>query len=144
MDRQRGRSGASQTLDSASVGGRELQQAHRRRCRLCRARNDGICEEFKPCFPIACLAYAVQQFVVCLPVLLEVQAQVEQWLAQQSVVGELQRDEQAADASVAIEKRVNRLELHVRERRLGKRWRYLWAIVQEALEIFQAVGDLAC
>ena len=53
--------------------------------------------------------------------LLEVQADIQQRLPQQSVVGELKRDQQATDASVAIEKWVDRLELDVRECRLHER-----------------------
>ena len=73
--------------------------------------------------------------------LLEVQADIQQRLPQQSIVGELKRDQQATDASVAIEKWVDRLELDVRECRLHERRRRFRFIVQEALEMLQALGN---
>jgi hypothetical protein len=47
-------------------------------------------------------------------VLLEEQAQVEQRLGQRPLSTEDQRDQQPAQSAVAVEKRVDRLELHVR------------------------------
>ena len=45
--------------------------------------------------------------------LLEEQAQVEQWLIEHAGVDQHQNDQQPAEAAVAIEKRVDGLELHV-------------------------------
>ena len=49
--------------------------------------------------------------------LLEVEAQVQQRLLQHSGVVQQDRDEQSSDTSIAVEERVDRLELHVRQRR---------------------------
>ena len=49
---------------------------------------------------------------------LEVEAQIEQRLREHLLGAQQQRDQQAADASVAVEERMDRLELDVRQRRL--------------------------
>ena len=72
-------------------------------------------EEGDPAFPIAIAADRRQSRVVLLLPLLERQAEVEQRLIEQLPVFDEQRDQQAPDASVTVEKRVDRLELHVRQ-----------------------------
>jgi hypothetical protein len=68
-----------------------------------------------------------------------VACQVEERLAQQVVVGQLKCDQQAADAAVAVEELVDRFELHVRERRLDQRRRWLGLIVQEPFKVLEAL-----
>jgi hypothetical protein len=53
-------------------------------------------------------------------------------LAQYAVRHQLRHDQQMADASVAIERRVDGLELHVGERRLDQRRHGLGLVVEEA------------
>jgi hypothetical protein len=76
---------------------------------------DAVEEEGHPGLPVAVAAHAVQEVVVGGAVLLEVQAQVEQRLAEGPGVTEQTRDQQAADAAVAVQEGVDALELNVGE-----------------------------
>jgi hypothetical protein len=67
----------------------------------------------EPGFPGFLLAYAIQQLVVAAAVLLEEQAHVMQRLLEHAGLDQHQHDQQPAQAAIAIEKRVDRLELHV-------------------------------
>src|SRR5262249_21361886 len=66
--------------------------------------------------------------------LLEVERQVEDRLRERLLDAQEERDEQAAEAAVAVEEWVDRLELDMRERGLDERWRAARAIVEEQLE----------
>lgn len=61
-------------------------------------------KELEPDFPVALFPDRLQPVVVCLPVTLEVVRQVQDWFLQQSSLGQQERDEEAADASVTIER----------------------------------------
>lgn len=74
---------------------------------------DTFQEEVNPCFPVAVLADAIEQFVVAAAVLLEEQAQLEQRLLQHPGIDQHQHDQQPAQSAVAVQKRVDGLELHV-------------------------------
>jgi len=73
-------------------------------------------EEIDPCFPIAGGADAVEKVVIDWAVLFEEEAEVEEWLTEQTAVVEEEGDEQAAEAAVAVEEGVDGLELDVSER----------------------------
>ncbi len=66
-----------------------------------------------PGLPVALGANSVEQFVVNRAVLLEIEAQIQQRLGQQAALVQLQRDEEATKTSVAIQKGVDGLELHM-------------------------------
>ena len=102
---------------------------------------DAAQEELEPGLPVAVVPHGVEQPVVLGPVLLEVEAQVEQRLAEHAGVAEEQRDQQPPDAAVAVEEGVDGLELHVRERRLDEHRQVVAVVVQEALQGGHAVGD---
>jgi hypothetical protein len=70
-------------------------------------------------------------------VLLEVQAQVEQRLAQQSVRDELQSDQKPADTTVAVQEWMDGFELHVRKTCLDKGRHGFGIVVQKALEMLE-------
>jgi hypothetical protein len=70
---------------------------------------------------------------------LEEQARVQHWLAQHAVGQQLQHDQQPPEASVAVEKRMDGLELDMDERRLDQRRHGLGVVVEEALERRQAI-----
>ena len=73
--------------------------------------------------------------------LFEVQAQVQQWLRQHIVGAEEQGDQQPADAPVAIQERMDCLELHVRQRGLDQQRRLHRVVVQEFFELAHAFHD---
>jgi hypothetical protein len=98
-----------------AVRGDEREQLPRGGDRLVGDRRDPVEEEVEPAFPVALYAHRVEATVVVLAVPFEEEAQVEQRLGQQLPVLEQQCHEQASDAAVAVEVRVDGLELHVQE-----------------------------
>ena len=74
-------------------------------------------EEGEPCFPVAGAANLVKHLVVDIAILFEVQAQIQERLAQHAGVAQQQRYEQPPHAPVAVEEGMNGLELHVRNPR---------------------------
>ncbi len=98
-------------------------------------------EEVEPRLPVALAAHAVEQVVVGRAVPLQVEAEVEERLVQYRRATEHQRDEQPADATVAVEERVDGLELHVRESRTHKDRQAIAVRVEEALQVGHAVLD---
>ena len=72
--------------------------------------------------------------VVAVAVALEVQAQIEERPAEYALGAQQQSDEEPSDSSVAVEERVDRLELGVRERRLHEHGGWVWVVVDELLE----------
>ena len=111
----------AEAREALAVGRGQFQQALGRCGSLHGAGHHGIGEELQPGLPIARQAHRIQQLVVGLPVFLEVQAQVQHRFAHQAIDRELQRDKQATHPTIAVEERVDGLELHVGQRRLDQR-----------------------
>src|ERR1022692_3908169 len=70
-------------------------------------------EEVEPRLPVSGRAHAVEEFVVCPPIGLEVEAQIENRLPQRAARAQQKRDEQTPQPAVAVEEWVDRLELYV-------------------------------
>src|ERR1039458_248603 len=70
-------------------------------------------KESQPSFPVSTPTDSHQAVVVLRAMELEVVAQVEQRPAQDPCPNEQKRDEQAPDAAIAVQKRVDRFELRV-------------------------------
>jgi hypothetical protein len=81
--------------------------------RLIRRVGDGGQKKLHPRLPDTFSAKSIQQVVVHTTMLFEIQAEVEQWLAQGPSSTEQEGDQEPSQASVAIEERVNRFELNV-------------------------------
>ena len=94
-------------------------------------------KEVEPRFPVALQAHAVQQFVVRLAMGLEEEAEIKQGLARHLALAEQQGDQEATEAAVAFEERVNGFKLHMRQGRLEKERRGLRLVMEEQ---FQRVG----
>jgi hypothetical protein len=71
--------------------------------------------------------------------LLEVVREVQHGLVQHAALGEQERDQQPPDAAVAVEERVNRLELDVGQRDLDERWQVVVAM-EELLQLAERRG----
>ncbi len=99
----------------------QREQRIRRRHGLRRARLDPLGEEIQPALPVSAQAHLVQQLVVERAMRLEEQARIQHRLAQHPVGYQLQHDQQPPEAPIAVEKGMNRLELHVGQRRLDER-----------------------
>ena len=107
----------------------------------CRRALDAFEEEIDPGFPVALLAHAIEQLVVAAAVLLEEQAQIEQRLLQHASLDQHQHDQQPAQATIAVQKRVDGLELHVgqggpHQHRQGVRT--IWSAMDEVLQLAHA------
>src|SRR5512134_1180540 len=74
----------------------------------------------------------------------EEQTRIKKRFVQYAIGYELQHDEKASDTAVAVQKGVDGLELHVRERRFDQGRRRLWLVVDEALKRREAIAHLAC
>ena len=98
-------------------------------------------EEREPLLPISRLPHALQQVVVARAVLLEVQGQVQERLPQHPLGAQQQGDQEPSDAPVTVQKGMNRLELHVGERRLEQDRRRFRLVVQPAFERPHAFRD---
>jgi hypothetical protein len=97
-------------------------------------------KKIDPCFPVAGFADVLEQLVIARAVFFQVEAQVEQWLRQHAIVTEQKGDEKAADAAVAVEEGVDRLELDVSERGADERRHGL--VVEKLLQCAEAVEDV--
>ena len=94
-------------------------------------------EELHPGLPSPRLALLQEPVVVVAPGFQE-QAEIEDRLAQHPRLAEDQRDEQPTQAPIAVEKRVDRLELDVGQARPDERGQRRILAVQEALERIEA------
>src|SRR5262245_11053871 len=72
---------------------------------------------------------------------LEVVREIQDWLRERAPFAEEKRDEQSADTSVAVKKRVDRLELRVGDSYLDEQ-RDVVILVQERLEVSKSRGHL--
>ena len=91
-------------------------------------------EEVCPGFPVAMGANPVQQFVVHGPVLLEVEAEVQQRLGQEPALVQEHGNQQAPQAPVAIQKRVDGFKLHMRQCGLDEHRRGRGLLVQKGFQ----------
>src|SRR5690606_21933187 len=66
-------------------------------------------------FPSAPLAHLLQKAIVVGPVRLQIEAEVQEWPPQGSMDAKVQRHQQAPDAAITVEERMDRLELHVKQ-----------------------------
>src|SRR5262249_46853900 len=80
------------------------------------------------------------QLVVALPVALEIVREVEHRLVQHAALAQQEGDQQAPDAAVAVEERVNGLELRVRKADLDQQWQ-ITLRVGKCLEIGERLRD---
>jgi hypothetical protein len=72
-------------------------------------------EELEPTLPVACLADRLEPVVVRLSMSLEIVREIQHRLVQRSSLAHEKRDQEPAHAAVAIEERMDHLELSVRE-----------------------------
>ena len=87
-------------------------------------------------------ANAGKQLVVAAAMDLEKKAQVQQRLLQHFFAQQHQRNQQAADASIAVQKWVDRLELHMRERGLDQRRVACGHVVQKIFQLGDALRNV--
>jgi hypothetical protein len=98
-------------------------------------------EERDPRFPVSVAADTIQEVVVRGAIPFEIEAEVEERVAEDPRLAEQQRDEETADAAVAVEKRMDRLELHVRQGRAQEHRHAVALRVKELLELRHALGN---
>jgi hypothetical protein len=88
------------------------------------------------------VAYLLKQLVVPLSVRLEVQAKIEQGLLQSLFIAQKQWDEQSPHASIAIQKWVYGLKLHMQQGRFNQRGSSYRLVVKVLLPVIQAGHQL--
>src|SRR6185312_15385129 len=131
----------SQLGDPRPIPGEELSNFGRQIHRLASRLLDSLQEEADPALPVARGPDPLEELVVALAVLLEVEAEVEERLPERTLVAENERDEEAPEPAVAVEERVNGLELDVDQGRLQQRGCLDRVVVNEFLETPQTVDD---
>src|SRR5205085_2086866 len=110
------------------------------RCGVLGGLGDAVEEEREPSLPVSVLPHIVQQLVVVRAMLLEVQAEIKKRVAENTGIRKHQRDEQPSDTAIAVEERMDRFELHVRQRGADEH-RQPGLIVNEFLESAHALID---
>src|SRR5271165_4583055 len=110
MQPQRGGGRPSKLLDPSAIVAEQPQKTLRRLDALPRGFGHTAQEEIKPRFPFAALAHSLQVLIVGRAVLFEEQAEIQQRLAQHALLAHEKGNQQAAEAAVAVKKRVDRLE----------------------------------
>lgn len=134
----------AEPVNALGISSEEFEQSLRRDGRLLRGLRHSIEEERQPLLPHTFRAHALQQRVVGTAILLQMQTEIKKRLRKDALVNKEQRYQQSANTTVAIEKRMNRLELHVGERRLyqgGRRTRFAVEELLKGTETFeQLVG----
>src|ERR1700676_3532006 len=111
---EQGRCGlATQRLDLFPISFEEVKNLNG--CAGCLARGSfcPLQKKAKPFFPNAFGANSLKQIVVALTVSLEVKTQIEERLAQSAFGTEKQCNQQPAQPAIAIEKGMDRFELHM-------------------------------
>ncbi|MBK7976281.1 MAG: hypothetical protein IPK07_24435 [Deltaproteobacteria bacterium] len=95
--------GANLSFDPAAVVGERGRQRSSGGDGLVGGLSNAVEEEREPSLPVAAHAYALEAVVVLLAALLEIEAQVEDRLAEQSVGAQDQGYQQPTAAAVAVE-----------------------------------------
>ena len=91
-------------------------------------------EEAEPALPVAVIANALEALVVLAAMTSQVVGEIEERALQNPRLAEQEGHQQAANASVPVEERVDALELCVHERDLDERWQGVVA-VQERFQL---------
>src|SRR5690606_28212049 len=133
---------ASEILDPVPIGFEQSEDLARRLGRLQRCLGDAVEEELQPCLPVAILADLLQQVVILAAMRLEVEAEIEDRLLQDALRAEQEGDQQAAEASVSVEERMDSLELDMDEPGLDE-GRHLRRVgMDERLQVRHEVEDV--
>src|SRR5437588_5312750 len=131
------RRGARFVLERVAVALADVDELRRLLYRLARDALHPGEEIADPCVPVAVRAHALQKLVIVLAVLVDVVRKVKQRLREPAALDEEKGDEQPADAAVAVEEGMDRLELLVHQRALDE-IRHLVAAVDELLPSIEA------
>src|SRR5579859_1942714 len=110
-------------------------------CAGCFARRGlrALKEKSEPFFPNSLRANSLKQIIVALTVSLEVKTQIEERLTQSAFGAEKQCNQQTAKPTIAIEKGVDRFELHVNESGLDEHGQLVFFVVKKMLEAVQTL-----
>src|SRR5947207_3028551 len=143
VEAQRGRGGTPEAFNCPAVLVEQRQDPPRRIGGLTGGFHDTRQEEIEPTLPVAGLAHGLEALVIGVAVGLEIKAEIEERAAQHALLAEEQRDKQPPEPAVAVEERVDGLELYMSEPRLHEDGNLRRSRVQEPLEIAHASPDLA-
>ncbi|MGB8958074.1 MAG: hypothetical protein WCC00_03565 [Candidatus Aminicenantales bacterium] len=103
--------------------------------------SDSHGEELQPGFPIPGLADFGEQVEIFVPVLFEIEAEIEKRLTKDPFVAEQEGDQESADPPVAVEKGVDCFELGVRQRGFDQGRRLLGNVMKELFPLSHRVCD---
>ncbi len=120
----------------------EVAQPFRSNQRVVRLGLDAVQEQPEPAVEVAPVTNPLERVVVRLTTALEEGRKVQQRRGKPVANDEEEHDQETADTAIAVEERVDRLELVVHESRLDER-RELRIVVDEALEIAEQTSKLA-
>ena len=124
--------------DPFAVGFEQFNDPHRGVERLVGGLRDAIEKKLKPSLPGAVFANLLQQAIVVGAMGLQIEAEIEERLPQDVVDAQIQRHQEAADAAVAVQERMQGLELNMEQARLDQGRQARGVLVHEALEGVEA------
>lgn len=101
----------AEVLYPAAVIGEQTYQALGGLDALPSGFGDATKEEGDPGFPIAVFSHRLQMVVIRLPVLLEEQAEIQQWLPQDTALAHQEGDQQATEPAVTVQEWMDGFEL---------------------------------
>src|SRR6202521_3370432 len=132
---EQGRCGlATQRLDLFPISFEEVKNLNGCACCLASRILCALKKKVEPFFPNTLGANSLKQIIVALTVSLEVKTQIEKRLTQSAFGAEKQCNQQPAQPAIAIEKGMDRFELHVNESGLDESGQLMLFVVKEMFE----------
>lgn len=101
---------------------------------------DPLEEEGQPSLPIAVVPYRLDAIIIFLTIPLEIIRQIQHRLEQHVLFTQQKRDEQPADASIAVQKRVDGLELGVDQADLDQQGQRR-PVMEEPFQVAEGIED---
>jgi hypothetical protein len=75
--------------------------------------NDGFQEKFYPLFPLPKIPNFLKTFIIVLPILFEISTEIEEWLIEDALGAQIERDQKSAHPAISIKERMYRFKLCV-------------------------------
>src|SRR5260370_9751463 len=125
---------AAQRLDLLPISFEEVKNLNGCASRLARGSFCALKKKAEPFFPNAFGTNSLKQIVVSLTVSLEVNTQIEHRLTQSAFGAEKQCNQQSSQTAIAIEKGMDRFELHVNESGLDENGQLILFVLNEMFQ----------
>ena len=129
--------------NALSILREKIGDPHRRVEGLIRGFGDAVEEEFEPRLPGAVLADFLQQAVIVGAMRLQIETEIEKRVAQHAIGAKEERHQKTANAAVAVEEGMDRLELDMEQTGFDQRRQARLRFMDEPLESVEAGVEFA-